>query len=89
MTEALGHRETLMYRRWRKFRDQLSLYLPANSADHFMPTCALLFQRQQSAQRDEARRPGCSQTKGRVLAPVRRPAAAAAARWVSVRQSIA
>lgn len=38
MTTALGRHGNLVLRWWRKGSEQLSLYLPANSVDHFMPT---------------------------------------------------
>lgn len=38
MTTALGRHENLVLRWWRKGSEQLSLYLPANSVGHFMPT---------------------------------------------------
>lgn len=85
MTEALGHHVAAV----EKIQGTAQPLSPRELCGSFYAHCALELQRQNSAQRDEAQRPGCTQTKGRLLAPIRGPAAAAAARRVLVRPSIA
>lgn len=82
MTEALGHRVATV----EKIQGTAQPLSPRKLCPFFPAHCAVELQRQNSAQRDEAQRPGCAQTKGRLPAPIRGPAAA---RRVLVRRSIA